>query len=433
MKPEREPKVAYVVSRFPAPTETFVLNEIVSLSARGLDVRVYPLFGAAKGPRHTGTEEVMQRVTYVPWFALFAAQLTFVFRQPRIFVKTWAVVLWGHRRKMSALVRALYTLPRAVWLARELQRNGVTHLHAHWATWPTLAAFVVERLTGLPYSFTAHAHDLYLDRFLLKEKVERSRFVVTISEFNRRLIGEVCGEAALAKTQVIHCGVDPDVFQPRERPERPSGTPLLLCVAGLRDYKGQIHLIDACHQLRQWGEAFVCVLVGDGPEKDRLARRIGKLGLEEVVKLVGALPQAQVREFVKAADVVVLPSVVTPKGMMDGIPVALMEAMAAGCAVVSTRVSGIPELVEDGVSGMIVPPADPKALAQSIRLLLADPSLRERLGRGARAAVLAEYTLSENTGRLHSIFGKKASTSGSVFARNRPGKASDERVLPPSA
>ncbi len=389
-------RVAYLMSWFPAPTETFILHELLELRRQGLELDVFPLLGAAPGPRHPGVDELLARTRYHRGLSaeVVAAQLHWLVRRPRAYLRAWARAIRGNLRSPGFLARALVVVPRAAFIARQIEARGHTHVHAHWATHPALAALVVKELTGTGYSFTAHAHDLYLDRAMLEEKVREARFVVTISEFNRALLRDLYGEAAARKTSVIRCGVDPARFQPRPHPAR-TGPAIIACIAGLRDYKGHRYLVDACAALRERGVSFRCLLVGDGPERAALARQIAARSLREV-ELLGAQPQDKVRELLATADVLVHPSVITEKGMMDGIPVALMEAMATACPVVSTRVSGIPELVRDGKTGLLVEQRDATALADAIQRLVEDPALARSLGMAGRRAVLREFTLERN-------------------------------------
>ncbi|WP_143827920.1 glycosyltransferase family 4 protein [Anaeromyxobacter sp. Fw109-5] len=426
--PDTEPKpkarrgrVAYLMSWFPAPTETFILHELLELRRQGLDIDVYPLLGAAPGPRHPGAEEMVARTRYHRGLSgeVVAAQLHWLRRRPIAYLRAWARALRGNLRSPGFLARAAVVVPRAAFIAREVEAGGHAHVHAHWATHPALAALVVKELTGTGYSFTAHAHDLYLDRAMLDEKVREARFVVTISEYNRAFLRDLYGEEAAAKTTVIRCGVDPTRFQPRPQPVR-QGPPIIACVAGLRDYKGHRHLLDACALLRDRGVAFRCVLVGDGPERAALQRQLAALQLEQV-ELLGAMPQDKVRELLGAADVVVHPSVVTGAGMMDGIPVALMEAMAMACPVVSTRVSGIPELVRDGKTGLLVEQRDAAGLADAIQRLVEDPALARRLALAGRRAVLREFTLERNGALLLERFSEFIGGGSARSARRRNG------------
>jgi len=238
---------------------------------------------------------------------------------------------------------------------------------------------------------------------MLCAKLKRAAFVVAISEFNKRLMRKLCPATLEKKIHVIHCGVDPQRFHPVPRPT--ARIPWqLLCVASLQEYKGQRYLIEACHILRQQGLDFECRLVGRGKDRPKLERQIAELGLSDCVHLLGPKSQDEVADLMTAADAFVLPSVVQSSGKMEGIPVVLMEALASELPVVGTRISGIPELVEDGVSGLLVPPRDAQALADALLRLYHNRAEAAAMGRRAREKVLAEFVLADNVTRLSELF-----------------------------
>lgn len=397
----RPGRVGYLMSWYPAVTETFILHEMLELRRLGVDLEIFPLFGAGQDVQHPGAELLQDRVHQHRGLSaeLVLSQLHWLVRRPRAYLGAWASALAGNAGSLEFLAKALVTVPRAAVIARRMEARGVRHVHAHWATHPTLAAFVVQELTGIGYSFTAHAHDLYLDRSMLGEKIAAARFVVTISRFNRALIERLFGPAAAAKTTVIPCGVDPRLFRERT-PRAPDGAFRIASVAGLRDYKGHRWLVEACALLKERGVPVRCVLVGDGPERRAVERQIAAAGLSAEVELLGNRPQDQIRQLLDRSDVMALASVVTAEGMMDGIPVALMEAMVTGLPVVSTRVSGIPELVQDGKTGLLAPERDARALADALHRLHRDPALARRLAAQGRAHVLERFNLLENVARL---------------------------------
>ena len=401
-KPVSSPgRVGYLMSWYPAVTETFILHEMLELRRLGVDLEIFPLFGARRDVKHPGSEQLQDRVHYHRGLSaeLVLSQLHWLVRRPRAYLGAWASALAGNAASPEFLAKTLVTVPRAAVIARRMEARGVRHVHAHWATHPALAAFVVQELTGIGYSFTAHAHDLYLDRSMLGRKIGAARFVVTISRFNRALIERLFGPAAATKTTVIPCGVDPRLFRERT-PRAPDGVFRVASVASLRDYKGHRWLVEACALLKGRGVPVHCVLAGEGPERRALERQIAAAGLSGEVELLGDLPQDQVRQLLDRSDVLALPSVVTASGMMDGIPVALMEAMVTGLPVVSTRVSGIPELVQDGETGLLAPERDAGALADALQRLHGDPALARRLAAQGRAHVLARFNLLESVARL---------------------------------
>jgi glycosyltransferase involved in cell wall biosynthesis len=297
------------------------------------------------------------------------------------------------------MLGGLATLPKAVRFAYEMRAAGVTHVHAHFANHPTVAALAAHRLLGIPFSFTAHAHDLYVDQHMLTTKVRAAAFVVAISEYNEAFLLRHCGETMRHKIHVVHCGVDTDVFRPRPY-IRDDDRFTIVCVGALEEKKGQTYLIEACRLLEQRGLSFVCRLVGEGPYRRTLEDQITQAGLDGIVRLEGGKSRDDVVALLNQADVVALPSVPTVSGRMEGIPVALMEPMACEKPVVSTRISGIPELVEDGVHGFLIQPHDSIALADALLRLAGDPALQQQFGRAGRRKILSEFDLATNAARL---------------------------------
>ncbi len=392
------------MSRFPTINETFILYEILELERLGLQVEIFPLIRQQEQVVHPEVEALVERTHYsrVLSSQVLAAQLYWLRKRPRAYFNAWYQSLRGNIRSLGFLARALFVVPQAALFARQIEALEVEHVHAHWATHPTLAAYVVHRLTGTPYSITAHAHDIYENRTMLDEKIRQASFVVTISQYNLQLLSELYGSTATNKTVVIHCGIDPYVFQPRSDMSR--STPFtIVCVASLRDYKGHPYLIEACAELAAQGLSFQCLLIGEGEDRPKIEAQIAQLGLNSYVSLLGHQPRNRVSELVAEADVVVLPSVTTNSGKKEGIPVALMEALASEKPVVATEISGIPELIEDGHSGILVPERNAQLLAEALFKLYNDPELGRRLGVAGRNKVLNEFDLRQNTARLSSL------------------------------
>jgi glycosyltransferase involved in cell wall biosynthesis len=398
-------RVAYIMSRFPKLTETFVLYEILELEALGVQVEVFPLLREKQPVTHPEALRLTQRAHFQPFVsaAILRAQLHFLWHHPRRYLGTWFEVLRGTAASFNFLAGALGILPKSVRFAYEMQRLGVTHVHAHFATHPAVAALVVHRLTGIPYSFTAHGSDLHVRRRMLDRKVEAAAFVVAISRFNREIIVREAGEASRSKVHVVHCGVDAAVFDAAAT-RRLDGPLQILCVASFEPVKGHRHLLDACRLLRDRGVRFDCHLVGDGPLRRDVEAQIAAFSLQSHVHVHGPQPREAVARHLAAAHVFALASAPTPEGKREGIPVVLMEAMASGLPVVATRLSGIPELVEDGVSGCLVEPADAAGLAAALQGLDADRERGIALGRAGRDKVRRDFDLRRNTTRLAALF-----------------------------
>jgi glycosyltransferase involved in cell wall biosynthesis/Ser/Thr protein kinase RdoA (MazF antagonist) len=388
--------------------------------------------------RHAEVERLRAEVHYTPFLSapIVAANLHFLLRAPLRYLRLLWAVLKGNFGSANLFAGALGVFPKSVYFARLVRARGVGHVHAHFATHPALSALVASELSGVPFSFTAHAHDIFLHGRMLAEKVARARFVVGISEFNKRYILERARRAAADKIKVVHCGIEPEKYAARRAPDG-GGTLTALCVASLQPYKGIKHLVRACALVARRVPNFRCLVVGEGADRAELEALVDELDLRDTFRLLGARPQHEVAELLSEADLFVLPSVVAPTGQMEGIPVALMEAMATRLPVVSTRISGIPELVEDGVSGLLVAPADDGALAGALARLCADAALRARMGERGREKVLAEFTLGENVARLRALFEEStvvAEASTAVEERraadiDRDGGALDETLV----
>jgi glycosyltransferase involved in cell wall biosynthesis len=287
-------------------------------------------------------------------------------------------------------MKALGLFPVMAWIAQDLKRQNIGHVHAHFASYPALAGLVLNHLAGITYIFTAHAFDLYVDPSQLEAKVDGARFVATPSEFNQRILRRHTLRGT--SIHVVRCGVR----VPESLPIMHSAPAEVVCVGRLVEKKGQKHLIDACRILVDRGIDVRCVLIGDGPDRSLLQQQIVETRMVGHVTLAGPRTTDEVSAALRRATVFVLPSVVTGSGNAEGLPIALEEAMAAGVPVVSTRVTGIPELIEDGVNGVLVAPGDAGQLAAAIERLIASPSERERLRSAAFKTVQSEFELLQN-------------------------------------
>lgn len=401
------PAVAYVMSRFPKISETFILTEILELERRGLRVEVYPLLRERTRLLHPEAAALAARAHYLPFVspAVLASQAHWLARSPRAYLGALRDVARGTLGSLNFFVGGLATFPKVAHAARLMEASGVTHVHCHFANHPALAGLVIGRLTGLQYSFTAHGSDLHVERRMLPEKVREAAFVATVSRYNRRIIVGECGNGFDDKVHVIHAGVDTALFAPHRNGHPREGTLRVLCVGTLHEVKGQVHLIEACRLLADQGVEISCRLVGDGPDRRLLERRIADAGLSGRVSLLGGRTRSEVAAELAASDVLVAPSVRTRAGKREGIPVALIEAMSSGLPVVASDLSGIPELVEHGVSGLLAPPGDAAALAAALRALHEDRTLGPRLGAAARRRVLADFDAERNVRELVRCFG----------------------------
>ena len=283
------------------------------------------------------------------------------------------------------------------------------HVHCHFASHPALAGFVIHRLTGIPFSFTAHGSDLHVDRTMLPQKVAEAAFVATISEDNRRLILAECGERFADRVHVIRAGVDTSLFTPhaeRQPAHRRAAAPAVRRDAARGQGPGAPRRgLQAAGRRRR---RRALRLVGDGPDRPALEQAIAAAGLQDRVVLAGPRTREEVAADLAASDVLVAPSVPTKQGRREGIPVVLMEAMSSGLPVVASGISGIPELVDDGWNGLLVPPGDPAALAGALQRLAVSASLRGRLGAEGRRTVERGFDVERSADELVRRFAASA-------------------------
>jgi colanic acid/amylovoran biosynthesis glycosyltransferase len=398
-------RVAYLLKMFPRFSETFVLSEILELERQGLELRIFSLKRPDDGLFHADVARVRAAVTYVPESPLRALRAYAVAHRevfgwnPRRYLRCGAVILWRalKKRRAAALKRFL----QAGFIAPLLVEEEIEHVHAHFATSATAVALHLHELAGVSYSFTAHAKDIYrhsVESESLERKLRSARFAVTVSDYNWRYLAAFDGAERLVR---IYNGLDVERFAPngaaREEP------PLVLAVGRLIEKKGFADLVRACALLRRDGLAFRCRIVGKGELEGELRSLIEELGLEQHVELAGPIPREQLLAVYPRATVVVAPCVIGSDGNRDGLPTALIEAMALGVPVVATDVTGIPELVEHGRTGLLVPQHDPEALAGAIRRIVAEPATAERLVRAGRARVEEDFDLHANIAHLRGL------------------------------
>ncbi len=398
-------KVAYIMSRFPKLTETFILYEMLAMQKEGVQIEVYPLLKEQTEVMHPEAVPFVAAAHFQPFISLsiIRANLHFLWRKPRVYLRTLWTLLgtnWGSIRFFKG---ALGIFPKSVLFASQMEAENINHVHAHFASHPAAAGFIIHRLVGIPYSFTAHGSDLHRDRHMLYEKVAEAAFVVPISEYNKEMIISECQGNYRDKVTVIHCGVDTEVFRFRSGEtlhEKGKNPFMILCIGTLHEVKGQAFLIEACRRLHESGIDFVCHFVGDGPDKSALTELAAQAGLAEKMCFHGSQKQERIAQLLQDTDVLVAPSVPTSDGRREGIPVVLIEAMSSGVPIVASDISGIPELVLNEDTGLLVPPRDVAALANALERYYRDPAMRRRFGRSGREQVVREFDLYKNAAKL---------------------------------
>lgn len=398
--------VAYIMSRFPHLPETFILREMIALENLGWQVHLYPLIFQRQAVVHPEARPWLKRLRKFPFFSFSVLweNLRALGHQPLRYLYTLGRVLWENRTSPKFLLRAVVLWPKIVAMGAALQAEGVDFIHAHYATHPALAAWIIHQLTGLPYSVTVHAHDIFVCHAMLDTKLKDARAIIAISEFNRRYLRDLLGESIYTKTHVVHCGIEPERYQARACTWQTGERFEIVHIGSLQPYKGQRYLIQACALLREMDIPFRCRLIGGGELQSVLQAQIHALGLDEQIFLLGPRTQDEVAALLDEAHCYVQPSIITPSGKMEGIPVALMEALACELPVVATQISGIPELIRPHQSGLLVPPENAQILADALAWIYQHPEEAQRYGQTGRKLVLQEFTLLENAKRLSALF-----------------------------
>jgi colanic acid/amylovoran biosynthesis glycosyltransferase len=398
-------RIAYVVSRFPDPSETFVLRELNAVQRRpGVEAELFVLFPPKNPFVHPEAERWVARAHGTSPGAAARGTLWWLARRPVRMTRALASVLVGHWRKPTRLGRALLACAAAAAHARTMRGLKIEHVHAHFATYPALAAWLAGRLLDVPYTFTAHAHDIYVDQLHLRTLVREAKAVAGISEFNRAFLAPYAagGETPV---ELVRCGVEPAAYAFRPRALPASGPVRAITVATLNELKGHSVLLDALASGGEDLERVQLDLVGSGPLEPALRAQVARLGLEQRVRFHGTRSEEEVARMLDEADVFVLASVATASGWMDGIPVALMEALAAGLPVIASRLSGIPELVRNGETGLLAIPRDPADLARAFTQLLAEPDATIARARAGRRLIEQEFDIERSADRMLEIFG----------------------------
>jgi glycosyltransferase involved in cell wall biosynthesis len=402
-------RIAYVIPAYPpAPAQPFVVNEMVEVQDAGHEVMLLPLYATRSWPVAHGTYARLRPAAVLPP-ALFDARsvalaLWVLLTRPLRVLATLAGLHRAAGANPWAHARILAVTPKGLAAAWRLRRAQVDRIHAHFANQTADCAAIAGMVGDIPFSFTAHAYDIYsqaprLRNDTLAWKLRHATQVFTVNQYAAGLLRALLPAGEAGKVDTVYVGIPMHLF--RAEPPRPrDGVLRLLSVARFADTKGLETLIEACGLLRERGIAFALRIHGDGPLRDALAGAIARLGLAGQVHLGHPIPQEEVAAEMRACDVFVIPCRRDRWGDMDGIPTVFMEALATGRPVVSCPVSGIPETVRDGETGLLVPQDDPRALADALERLARDEALGLRLARAGRALVERQHDQRTNARRL---------------------------------
>jgi len=426
-------RLAYLFPTFPVLHQTFTLGEVLGLEEAGYDLVLVSLKRTGAGLQQPGARCVVERTIYCPplfsrpMVAACARALRIrprdLFRLFADVVRAWRVrvpertapggdddTTMGWKEKLRGvyhcnrwvyLAKSLIMVPFAIFIADVFERERIGHVHAHWATYPATVAWLIRRWSGIAYSFTAHAYDIHMVQQMLPSKIEDAEFVVTCAEVNRRFLRALCPTPAADRIHVNYHGTDLDRFVPRRHANADRAGFRVVGCGSLEEYKGFHYLLDAIALMADGGVDVSCELAGDGPQRSFLQARAKRLGIERRVSFRGFVDQAALAEIYSRADAFAMPSVCLGRyGKQDVIPNVLAEAMACGVPVVGSDIAGIPELIEDGRSGLLVPERDAHSLAAALKCLNEDTELARRLSKEGLAKVRSIWDRRNNVREL---------------------------------
>jgi glycosyltransferase involved in cell wall biosynthesis len=404
-------KIAYFLKMYPRFSETFIVNEILELEKQGVDVRIYSLRKPDDGRFHAKLAQVKANVVYVPQYPEYEAERI---RDAHQMLHQRIPDNYEALRDYTKKRAQPYTTKRflqAGYVAAHLLAQPVDAIHAHFASSATSIAHLVHQLIGTPYSFTAHAKDIYhedVSPYSLKRKMKAARFVVTVNKYNQAHLQTLMGDDH-ADIRCLYNGIDLNHFQPPDPTIRQSN--LILGVGRLVEKKGFADLIRACAILHDWGLDFQCQIIGKGEMRESLNALIGEFRLAHRVKLVGAQPQDVVRQAMQESTLLALPCIVGSDGNRDALPTVILEAMATGLPVVSTTVTGIPEMIANDENGLLVEPGDVEGLARALAVLLEHPEKRRQMGVKAWERTKSLFDVCQNVAQLHDWLGDDVGTA----------------------
>ncbi len=405
-------RIAYIVSMFPCWSETFILNELINHQSAGVKLSIYSLKNLNEKMVHSDAIPFIPKTIYpYPlydvrlWFFHFLLFIT----SPRIYALILFKLISLKAEVAEVKGKAMMTFISSPRYIMETKKRKIEHLHAHFATYPAVLAWIISSFLEIPFSVTAHAHDIYVNQDLLPIIYENSAAIVTISEFNKKFIIEQMGPTHANKINVIHCGIDLkrfvfdiDLSNLKER-DRPVN---ILSIGRLSGIKGFSYLILALKLLKDEGVQFNCRIIGDGHLRNELINQVNELGLQKQVELMGSKKTEEIPEYLKNADVFILACARDKKEGHDGIPLVFMEAMAYGTPVIGTRLSGIPELIVHNETGLCAYPEDPNSLKSNIQYFIDNPTEIEKMTHNARSFVEEGFDIEENSQRLRELFSR---------------------------
>lgn len=404
-------RIGYLLSRYPAISHTFFLKEVLGLRQRGLQIQVASINPPDRARADLPAIEAAE--SDATFYVKSGGMASVPLRVLAIAVLHPVVTLRGLRSALRlggfdllARAYALFYLAEALLVGQWMRRNALTHLHVHFGGPVATVGMLTAQAWQLPWSVTLHGPDEFFDQdaFYLRQKIESARFVICISDFCRSQVLRIAPGLDAARLEVVRLGVDCSALQPVPEAGAPPAKPVhLVCTGRMVAAKAHRILLESLAPLAAAGVDFSCTFIGDGPERPSLEALCRQLGIADRVRFLGAMAHQATLAEVAKADVFVLAS------FAEGLPVALMEAMALGVPCISTTIAAIPELIRDRVNGLLVPPANPEALSAAIAELAQNRSSRRALGAEARRTAETHYNLDRNLDRLAETWSRRLS------------------------
>ena len=392
---------AYLFERFPSFGQTFCYREVVELARQGITPPIFSIRNPSDEPPQDWDARIVNRVHYLPEEKELLDDVRRASKKQNLDSEIIdALDEWGRRTDFLRLYQAVY-------VGLRLREMGIGHVHAHFMGMAARTAFWIHKFFPVTFSFTAHANDIFAPRNFeigLDKLVDTARGVVTVSDYAKKFLQERFPEPA-DRIRRIYNGLNLAEFG---RADFSSASPLILAVGRLIAKKGFADLICACGLIAERGKSFRCEIIGEGQLEDELRGQIERLSVQNRVALSGAKPQLEVRRRLADANVFVLPSIIGPDGGMDNLPTVIMEAMATGLPVVSTKIGGIPEMVIENETGFLVEPGDAAALADAIEQVIDDRLLAQRLGQGGYERAQQLFSIDKNVRELCTLICSQA-------------------------
>jgi len=414
MKPSvKRPVLGYVLKGYPRISETFISNEILLLEKMGFELHLFPMRRPRENFSHASVKKIKARVDYLPtelfadFCRLISPNIFLAVKRPSAYRRTLQISAEGIQKNKGtvASLATLKHLLQAGYLTNNilLKERNIVHLHGHFAHSPTSVTQFASFLSGTPFSFTAHAKDIYTtDKKKLRRKIEHARFITTCTNYNEVYLKTVAGNSSTPIFCIYH-GIDIDLFQPQGQ-TCPVVPYQILTVARMTEKKGLPTLYKALKILYESEVQFHHTLIGDGDDREKILALISSLGLNSCCEWVGTQTHEKVLQHFSKSDLFVLPCEIAKSGDRDGIPNVLVESLAMGVPALSTEVSAIPEILLNDRTGITVPPSDPDQIAQAVKRMLTDHVLRRKLITNGRKYVEAEFDNRKWVEKLGNLF-----------------------------